>query len=300
MTTTSGTAGTQQRYHTYGTTRSGGITATDYRYTGQFSDTVSGLIYMNARYYDPTIGQFISPDTIVPDPSNLFDYNRYMYTRGNPLKYRDPSGHCPAPPEGNENVICVAGFIPTAVSEGLPNGWIMYQADNRDFSSDSTGLSSRFYVWIDANTGQFIGDPKDGVHSTVQLYPPQSFLGGGEHQPRDSHNYFCAQKFDDGSIQFAYSVVCAGPGCLLAPGPEGEMYFVPNAEGSFDTIGRVEPFPNLEAYHWKNGKLANSALFRVQNFSNAELESGRASFWTGTNMYDWRGNAQDLNVSPIP
>jgi len=48
---------------------------------------------MNARYYDPQIGQFISPDTLVPDATNVFDYNRYMYARGNPMKYTDPTGH---------------------------------------------------------------------------------------------------------------------------------------------------------------------------------------------------------------
>jgi hypothetical protein len=48
---------------------------------------------MNARYYDPVTGQFVSPDTLVPDATNLFDYNRYMYVRGNPLKYTDPTGH---------------------------------------------------------------------------------------------------------------------------------------------------------------------------------------------------------------
>jgi len=30
----------------------------------------------------------------VPDPTNVFAYNRYMYVLGNPLKYSDPSGHC--------------------------------------------------------------------------------------------------------------------------------------------------------------------------------------------------------------
>ncbi len=50
-------------------------------------------MYYNARYFDPDLGQFISPDTLVPDPTNLFDYNRYMYVRGNPMRYSDPTGH---------------------------------------------------------------------------------------------------------------------------------------------------------------------------------------------------------------
>jgi RHS repeat-associated protein len=55
----------------------------------------TGLLYYNARYYDPALGTFISPDTLVPDPGLVFDYNRYMYVRGNPLRYTDPSGHIP-------------------------------------------------------------------------------------------------------------------------------------------------------------------------------------------------------------
>ncbi|HRN68325.1 MAG TPA: hypothetical protein PK205_08055 [Promineifilum sp.] len=35
------------------------------------------MIYMNARYYLPEIGRFISPDTIVPEPSNPQSFNRY-------------------------------------------------------------------------------------------------------------------------------------------------------------------------------------------------------------------------------
>ena len=48
---------------------------------------------MHARYYDPATGQFISPDTLVPDPNDVLSYNRYLYARGNPLRYVDPSGH---------------------------------------------------------------------------------------------------------------------------------------------------------------------------------------------------------------
>jgi len=48
-----------------------------------------------ARYYDATIGRFISPDSIVPSPFNPQSLNRYSYCLNNPLKYIDPFGHQP-------------------------------------------------------------------------------------------------------------------------------------------------------------------------------------------------------------
>ncbi len=65
---------------------------TDKLFTGQRLDA-TGLYYYNARYYDATIGRFISPDSIVPDPFNPQSLNRYSYCLNNPLKYVDPSGH---------------------------------------------------------------------------------------------------------------------------------------------------------------------------------------------------------------
>ncbi|HRN69209.1 MAG TPA: RHS repeat-associated core domain-containing protein [Promineifilum sp.] len=72
-----------------------------------------GLIYMNARYYLPEIGRFISADTIVPEPSNPQSYNRYAYTYNNPVNYTDPSGHCIF---GIDTAICVAAAIGAGVS----------------------------------------------------------------------------------------------------------------------------------------------------------------------------------------
>ena len=82
------------RYYAYGTLRSGDPTqsTTDRTYTGQKQDG-TGLLYYNARYYDSALGVFLSPDTLVPDAGRVVDYNRFLYVRGNPLKYNDPSGH---------------------------------------------------------------------------------------------------------------------------------------------------------------------------------------------------------------
>lgn len=48
---------------------------------------------MNARLYDPIVGRFISPDTIIPNAGNSQAYNRYTYVKNNPLSLVDPSGH---------------------------------------------------------------------------------------------------------------------------------------------------------------------------------------------------------------
>ena len=52
-----------------------------------------GLYFYNARYYDPALGRFASADTIVPQPENPQNLNRYSYCGSNPLKYVDSSGH---------------------------------------------------------------------------------------------------------------------------------------------------------------------------------------------------------------
>jgi RHS repeat-associated protein len=55
-------------------------TITNHGYTGHRHNNTGndnlGLIYMNARYYLPEVGRFISPDTIVPEPGNPQSYNR--------------------------------------------------------------------------------------------------------------------------------------------------------------------------------------------------------------------------------
>jgi RHS repeat-associated protein len=63
------------------------------QFTGQIKDDETGLYYYNFRYYDPELGRFTQPDTIIPDFSNPQSYNRYSYVVNNPLKYTDPSGH---------------------------------------------------------------------------------------------------------------------------------------------------------------------------------------------------------------
>ena len=44
---------------------------------------------------DPYLNHFTQPDTILPDPYNSQDWDRYAYARNNPVNYTDQSGHFP-------------------------------------------------------------------------------------------------------------------------------------------------------------------------------------------------------------
>ncbi|WP_285403035.1 RHS repeat-associated core domain-containing protein [Luteibacter sp. ME-Dv--P-043b] len=63
-------------------------------YTGHLNDVDSGLVYMQARYYDPDVGRFLSIDPVAIKPGSLVDVNRFGYANDNPVTFQDPSGRC--------------------------------------------------------------------------------------------------------------------------------------------------------------------------------------------------------------
>jgi RHS repeat-associated protein len=68
---------------------------TKYQYTGQYSDSYINLLWYGSRHYDPELGRFIQPDTIIPDPSNSQGWDRFSYAFNNPVTLTDPDGHWP-------------------------------------------------------------------------------------------------------------------------------------------------------------------------------------------------------------
>jgi RHS repeat-associated protein len=58
-------------------------------------DEETKLVFANARYYDPSLGRFITADTLVPNLTKVQSLNKYMYVEGSPFEYSDKSGHWP-------------------------------------------------------------------------------------------------------------------------------------------------------------------------------------------------------------
>jgi RHS repeat-associated protein len=67
-----------------------GTTYNPFGYTGQYTDAESGLLYLRARYYDPSTQQFLTVDPIVAQTEQA-----YAYAGGNPTNFTDPTGMFP-------------------------------------------------------------------------------------------------------------------------------------------------------------------------------------------------------------
>jgi hypothetical protein len=80
-----------------------------------------GIYDYRARYYDPSIGRFLSADTIVPNPGDPQSYNRYAYVLNNPMRYTDPTGHRPTNGCEYEGCNLANGLDPNSTWI-LPNG----------------------------------------------------------------------------------------------------------------------------------------------------------------------------------
>jgi RHS repeat-associated protein len=84
-----------QLYDPYGNQRlKQGSLSTSKGFTGLDNDGLTGLDYYNARYYDPTIGVFLSADRVQGNSKGM---DPYAYVGGNPETKTDPTGHDASP-----------------------------------------------------------------------------------------------------------------------------------------------------------------------------------------------------------
>lgn len=83
----SGTILNEYVYDAYGNEINPDSTDTNpFRYCGEYYDNETGYIYLRNRYYDPSIGSFITEDPIRDG------MNWYAYCGGNPVMFVDPLG----------------------------------------------------------------------------------------------------------------------------------------------------------------------------------------------------------------
>lgn len=80
-------------------------------YAGHVNDPDTGLLYMQARYYDPAAGRFLSADPIALRAGDDFAFNRFAYADNNPNGLIDPDGRDPQSPWYQRAWVAVRNFL---------------------------------------------------------------------------------------------------------------------------------------------------------------------------------------------
>ena len=65
-----------------------------YRYCGEYYDKETEEVYLRARYYQPSVGRFITRDTYTGESDEPLSLHLYTYCANDGVNAWDPSGHC--------------------------------------------------------------------------------------------------------------------------------------------------------------------------------------------------------------
>ena len=66
-----------------------------FRYCCEYYDKETEEIYLRARYYQPTVGRFLTRDTYTGEEDEPMSLHLYTYCYNNPVVYFDNGGNCP-------------------------------------------------------------------------------------------------------------------------------------------------------------------------------------------------------------
>ena len=109
-------------------------------YTGGIYDQSTGLYYLNARYYNPEDGRFMTEDTYRGDTTKSETGHLYVYCANNPVNYVDPSGHIAV-----KIANAVAGAIVGTVVDTSLKAFIYYIAKKGSLKGFKVSPSETFY-----------------------------------------------------------------------------------------------------------------------------------------------------------
>jgi RHS repeat-associated protein len=142
LTDAQGNLAATYQYDSFGNlTDSTGSISNSFGYTAREFDAETGLYFYRARYYDPSLGRFLSEDPI--------DFgggvNFYAYVGNNPVNYIDPFGLCQLTPSMR---VCLEKLFETPVDQVK----IIRMPGKHLFGMAAETRKNRIFIWIPCNT----------------------------------------------------------------------------------------------------------------------------------------------------
>ncbi|MEM3434464.1 MAG: RHS repeat-associated core domain-containing protein [Candidatus Methanomethyliaceae archaeon] len=280
-----GSRSAEVRYMPFGLERyEYGSQKTDYRFTGQRIEDSLDLYFYNARWYDPVIGRFIQPDTIVPNPGNPQNLNRYSYVLNNPPRYTDPTGHAECideecawivhPVSGRimqrkpaTSPLPLTGYDP---AESVQQAWgLVYEW----FSEQ--GPSVRYFGPESSLTQDIAYDP--GIERFREAWAEAEYPlpWEWEHQADEREGGLLSIRMAKGGLVYARENLELG---FATVGLGSE-----NPEGSIDAVGGI--IGSLDKISVKS---AGGRLVKIEVINRMDWQSGTRIPGTNSSLIPWR------------
>jgi RHS repeat-associated protein len=191
-----------------------GTSGNRFAFTSHRFDTELDLYYAGGRMYSPTIGRFISQDTLSLEPNNPDTWNLFGYARANPTRYVDPTGHQTvdpyAPPDdvigGEASLAAVkAGQArDNAASSNQP--WNPEGPPTPTTITEEDGLGSSalsFLAGALAKVGEFNESVKTWIGDRVDAWTSKKLQPRGDRSKADALQQLADQETNNPALQGA-------------------------------------------------------------------------------------------------
>jgi RHS repeat-associated protein len=263
---------------------SAGAGASAFGYAGEWTDA-SGLQYLRARYYDPSVGRFVSRDSWQGNNNQPVSYNKWLYAFSNPIKLSDPTGHVPGfwGIDDYEFVYsCNAGFI--------------------DFGHANSSIPASLFTMIAEENAQMANMNSTYRNDVFVIEPKASALGVG------TQGLKVVVKTGINNDKAKLNKVALGMYRELMEKIENAQHFIWFTHYSFEDLTsneigfylylhskksvdpRKEDGDNLDAWNW----LAGVAGFpedreesKKQTRKALENMGGLGLFWKTPQIFEW-------------
>ena len=158
-------------------------------YINERYDPETGLQYLHARYYDPLLARFISPDTWDPDLEGV-DINRYAYAGNDPINGSDASGHTHDRSDDTDS------------SLGVSSGTTVHEYNGGSQSNTPEGARDNYvrealgHEYSYSNVfGSFHVQVRGGIQTRISEVDPVVFVGGAGDSTLSYNVYSVYQRF---------------------------------------------------------------------------------------------------------
>ena len=166
------------------------------RYRGYYFDSETGLYFLHARYYDPTVCRFISRDDFsYLDPDTVNGINLFAYCLNNPVMNTDPTGHSVS--------FVIALLVVGAIAGGAVGGAIAYG------EATAKGKTGSDLIW--STIGGVVVGAAFGAAATGAVISTIGVVGGALGATTVMFGVPTAQAFAIGALAYNFAAIFVAP-----------------------------------------------------------------------------------------